>query len=101
MIQLGCTSRVANNSRRVSLTTLLLLLISLPAQLCVGQGLSSADTSIRRAVAFDQRSFIIHGKRELLFSGSIHYVRVPPSDWNTVFQMAKVSEFLPTGHAQA
>ncbi|CAB9530173.1 Beta-galactosidase [Seminavis robusta] len=40
-------------------------------------------------VAYNRRSFIIHGKPTLLLSGSIHYTRIPPSDWNNVFQMAK------------
>ena len=43
------------------------------------------------AVMYDQRSFIIHGRRTLLLSGSIHYTRVPPSDWNHVFLLAKVT----------
>ena len=42
-------------------------------------------------VAYSRRSFVIRGKRILLFSGSIHYTRVPPSDWDNVFRMAKVS----------
>jgi hypothetical protein len=46
---------------------------------------------VSSAVRYSQRSFIIYGKPTLLFSGSIHYTRVPPSDWNSVFQLAKVS----------
>ena len=40
-------------------------------------------------VSMDGRSVIIDGKRELLFSGAIHYSRVHPDDWNHTFQLAK------------
>lgn len=41
------------------------------------------------AVTYTQRSFKVHGKPRILLSGSIHYHRVPPSDWNNTFQLAK------------
>ena len=50
-------------------------------------GTPSSDAA---AVSYNQRSFIIDGKPRLLLSGSIHYTRVPPSDWNNVFRLAKV-----------
>ena len=50
----------------------------------------------RAAVSFSQRSFIINGKPTLLFSGSVHYMRVPPSDWNNLFKMAKVHKWKST-----
>lgn len=31
-----------------------------------------------RGVAYDGRSLIVNGNRELFFSGSIHYTRSPP-----------------------
>ena len=54
---------------------------------CDGNKSSKANPA---AVTFSQRSFIINGKPRLLFSGSIHYTRVPPSDWDSVFKLAKV-----------
>jgi Glycosyl hydrolases family 35 len=41
------------------------------------------------SVSFDRRSFIIDGERVLLLSGSIHYSRVPPSDWEPAVLKAK------------
>lgn len=35
-----------------------------------------------KGVVYDGRSLIINGKRELLFSGSIHYPRSPPEVHN-------------------
>ena len=35
----------------------------------------------RSPVAFDQRSFLIRGRRELLISGEIHYARSPRQVW--------------------
>jgi len=31
-----------------------------------------------KEITYDSRSLIINGKRELLFSGSVHYPRSPP-----------------------
>lgn len=31
-----------------------------------------------KGVSYDGRSMIVNGERELLFSGSIHYPRMPP-----------------------
>jgi beta-galactosidase GanA len=41
------------------------------------------------SVAYDGRSFIIDGARELLLSGGMHYNRVPRADWDGVMKMAK------------
>lgn len=38
-----------------------------------------------RGVLYDGRSLIINGRRELLFSGSIHYTRSPPEVRNFLF----------------
>ncbi|CAI0445321.1 unnamed protein product [Linum tenue] len=40
-------------------------------------------------VTYDARSLIIHGKRELLFSGSIHYPRTTPDMWPKLLEDAK------------
>lgn len=47
-------------------------------------------TASTTGVTYTQRSFIINGKPTLLLSGSIHYTRIPPSDWESIFQLAKV-----------
>jgi hypothetical protein len=40
-------------------------------------------------VTFDERSLMIGGERELFLSGSVHYPRIVPADWDRVFQLAK------------
>ncbi|KDP29649.1 hypothetical protein JCGZ_18811 [Jatropha curcas] len=42
-----------------------------------------------REVSYDGRSLIINGKRELLFSGSIHYPRSTPDMWPELITKAK------------
>ncbi|XP_024017347.1 beta-galactosidase 11 [Morus notabilis] len=42
-----------------------------------------------QGVVDDGRSLIINGKRELLFSGSIHYTRSTPDMWPDIIQKAK------------
>jgi len=41
------------------------------------------------SITFDGRSLFINGKRELIFSGSIHYPRVPVALWDSVLDKAK------------
>ncbi|KAL6661951.1 hypothetical protein ACP70R_001335 [Stipagrostis hirtigluma subsp. patula] len=41
------------------------------------------------AVTYDRRSLMIDGKRELFFSGSIHYPRSPPEMWPDLMAKAK------------
>ncbi|GAB4853176.1 hypothetical protein Ancab_017363 [Ancistrocladus abbreviatus] len=41
------------------------------------------------SVTYDGRSLIINGKREIIFSGSIHYPRAPPDDWDDLIERAK------------
>ncbi|XP_019071397.1 beta-galactosidase 13-like isoform X2 [Solanum lycopersicum] len=42
-----------------------------------------------KGVSYDGRSMIVNGERELLFSGSIHYPRMPPEMWPDVIRKAK------------
>ncbi|KAE8669943.1 Beta-galactosidase 11 [Hibiscus syriacus] len=54
----------------------------------------SADEEVKVAnantgVTYDGRSLIINGKRELVFSGSIHYPRCPPEYWEDLIGKAK------------
>ena len=40
-------------------------------------------------IAYDATSFIIHGEKVFLHSGSLHYFRVPPDQWRQRFQLMK------------
>ncbi|RVW38626.1 Beta-galactosidase 13 [Vitis vinifera] len=42
-----------------------------------------------KTVTYDGRSLIVNGRRELLFSGSIHYPRSTPEMWPDILQKAK------------
>ncbi|KAK4345455.1 hypothetical protein RND71_035631 [Anisodus tanguticus] len=42
-----------------------------------------------KGVTYDARSMIVNGDRELLFSGSIHYPRMPPEMWPDIIRKAK------------
>lgn len=44
----------------------------------------------KRSVTYDGRSLIINGKRELFFSGSIHYPRMPPEVLNFYFRIVDI-----------
>lgn len=54
----------------ISKRLLLLALLSLLISCAVGEK--------TKGVTYDARSMIVNGERELLFSGSIHYPRMPP-----------------------
>ena len=38
-----------------------------------------------RMATWDRRSFMIGGERRLLLSGAVHYWRVPPHQWSSIF----------------
>ncbi|KAJ4714153.1 Beta-galactosidase [Melia azedarach] len=44
---------------------------------------------LKKDVSYDARSLIIKGKRDLFFSGSIHYPRMPPEMWGDILRKAK------------
>ncbi|KAK6282884.1 hypothetical protein POUND7_016709 [Theobroma cacao] len=48
-----------------------------------------AENKVNQGVTYDGRSVIINGKRELLFSGSIHYPRSTPDTWPDLLTKAK------------
>jgi hypothetical protein len=54
-------------------TALFVLLLS------IRHAITTASSS--PIVKYNQRSFVIDWHPTLLLSGSIHYTRVPPSDW--------------------
>lgn len=45
--------------------------------------------NVVKGVSYDGRSLIVNGRRELLFSGSIHYPRSPPEMWPDIIRKAK------------
>ncbi|ONK55389.1 uncharacterized protein A4U43_UnF3990 [Asparagus officinalis] len=59
-------------------------LLCLFALLCANVALAE-----NKPVTYDGRSLIINGKRELLFSGSIHYPRSVPEMWPDLIRKAK------------
>ncbi|XP_059653985.1 beta-galactosidase 13-like [Cornus florida] len=61
---------------------LVLAVLSLMVTSVVGEGKGIS-------VAYDGRSMIINGSREILFSGSIHYPRSPPEMWKDILKKAK------------
>lgn len=51
--------------------------------------LSLACSSARATVSYDDKAFIIDGKRKILISGSIHYPRSTPEMWPDLIRKAK------------
>mmetsp|Transcript_25590 Transcript_25590/g.50082 ORF Transcript_25590/g.50082 Transcript_25590/m.50082 type:complete len:1016 (+) Transcript_25590:3-3050(+) len=64
----------------------MMLLVLLP---WVTEAAALPRDAASNGVEFTNRSVIIDGKPTLLFSGAVHYPRVPRSDWGRVFAMAK------------
>ncbi|PNT68547.1 beta-galactosidase 11 [Brachypodium distachyon] len=52
---------------------------------CEAYGLTKEGT----AITFDRRSLMVDGRRDLFFSGSIHYPRSPPHMWPDLIARAK------------
>ncbi|XP_058106161.1 beta-galactosidase 11-like isoform X5 [Magnolia sinica] len=48
-----------------------------------------AHKKVTKGVTYDGRSLIINGRRELLFSGSVHYPRSTPETWPQIIAKAK------------
>ncbi|KAF8410413.1 hypothetical protein HHK36_002942 [Tetracentron sinense] len=63
------------------------LLLALLSSLLVSA--ISHDGKAVKGVTYDGRSLVVNGKRELLFSGSIHYPRSPPEMWHDILTKAK------------
>ena len=58
-------------------------------QLCVYLLLMSVFTSAATSISYDNRSVILNGERVLMLSGSIHYTRILPEEWEQVIILAK------------
>ncbi len=61
---------------------LLLGALALLSPLHANDGIFPAAPAAAATVTFDGKGFIIHGQREYLASGSIHYARVPRELWH-------------------
>ncbi|KAI4367230.1 hypothetical protein MLD38_022993 [Melastoma candidum] len=75
----------AMSSRRVILLLALVALALASSADARGKGYRRGNTT----VTYDGRSLIINGKRELLFSGSIHYPRSTVEMWPDLIRKAK------------
>ncbi|GMN48724.1 hypothetical protein TIFTF001_017899 [Ficus carica] len=88
-------SDCGNPCRQSAILLLLLVYASLLLQspsVANGHGHGHGHGGRRKhahGVVYDGRSLIINGKRELLFSGSIHYPRSTPDMWPELIQKAK------------
>ncbi|GAB2267879.1 hypothetical protein Dimus_002855 [Dionaea muscipula] len=51
---------------------------------------SNAAGSKEKGVSYDSRSLLINGKRELIFSGSIHYPRAQAENWGDLIRKSKL-----------
>ncbi|XP_010446366.1 PREDICTED: beta-galactosidase 14-like [Camelina sativa] len=68
----------------------ILLVISLCLEASHGGGEDDdKDEEKKKGVSYDETSLIINGKRELLFSGSVHYPRSTPEMWPSIIDKAK------------
>ncbi|KAK7310538.1 hypothetical protein RJT34_08104 [Clitoria ternatea] len=67
----------------VVLTTLLSIITGTHAQRKHGRQIKAQN------VTYDGRSLFINGRREILFSGSIHYPRSTPDKWSEILDYAR------------
>ncbi|XP_010431800.1 PREDICTED: beta-galactosidase 14 [Camelina sativa] len=83
------TSEIKMKSRTRYLIAILLV-ISLCLEASHGRGeYDDKDEEKKKGVSYDETSLIINGKRELLFSGSVHYPRSTPEMWPSIIDKAK------------
>ncbi|KAL6846042.1 hypothetical protein ACP4OV_023490 [Aristida adscensionis] len=68
------------------------LVVALAAALALLPGPAAAGWSLTKkgtVITYDERSLMIDGKRDLFFSGAIHYPRSPPEMWPRLIKKAK------------
>ncbi|GAB4838514.1 hypothetical protein Ancab_028060 [Ancistrocladus abbreviatus] len=80
---------VARSSHAVVLALLFLAVISRAVHGGEDKDDKEGIIGDKTPVTYDGRSLIIHGKREFIFSGSIHYPRAPADDWDNLIEKAK------------
>ncbi|KAG7618891.1 D-galactoside/L-rhamnose binding SUEL lectin domain [Arabidopsis thaliana x Arabidopsis arenosa] len=66
-----------------------LIAILLVISLC-SKASSHDDEKKKKGVTYDGTSLIINGKRELFFSGSVHYPRSTPDMWPSIIDKARI-----------
>ncbi|CAN1192507.1 Beta-galactosidase 13 [Linum perenne] len=78
------------NIMAVFATAFFVVFIILLSPAVIVDALGNNETlSVPTGVTYDARSLIIHGKRELLYSASIHYPRSTPEMWPKLLEDAK------------
>jgi hypothetical protein len=67
------------------------VLLLAAAALLAGAASGSKWTFTKKGsvVSYDERSLLIDGRRDLFFSGAIHYPRSPPEMWPKLLKIAK------------
>ncbi|KAI5402303.1 beta-galactosidase 13 [Lathyrus oleraceus] len=82
-------------TRLRTIAFLSILLVLLPAIVAArGKGKAKATAKHNRVagihnVTYDGKSLFVNGRRELLFSGSIHYTRSTPEMWSSILDRAR------------
>ncbi|GAB2225222.1 hypothetical protein Droror1_Dr00006013 [Drosera rotundifolia] len=72
-----------------SLPEAILFISAIPPTVHVNGDDDDRGSGKEMGVAYDSRSLLIHGKRELVFSGSIHYPRAQAEDWDDLLLKAR------------
>ena len=65
------------------------LLLAAALLASAASGLKWTFTKKGSVVSYDERSLLIDGRRDLFFSGAIHYPRSPPEMWPKLLKIAK------------
>ncbi|KAL1190208.1 Beta-galactosidase 14 [Cardamine amara subsp. amara] len=68
----------------------ILLVVSVCSKASHGGGEDDNEQKKKKGVTYDGTSLIINGKRQLLFSGSIHYPRSTPEMWPSIIEKARI-----------
>ncbi|CAA7016575.1 unnamed protein product [Microthlaspi erraticum] len=71
------------------LTAVLVVLLSASSSFAAKKKVKVAKKRSNKEVTYDGTSLIVDGKRELLYSGSIHYPRSTPEMWPHIIKRAK------------
>ncbi|CAH2051537.1 unnamed protein product [Thlaspi arvense] len=71
------------------LLAILVILLSFSGALSSDDEEKTTSKNTKKEVTYDGTSLIINGKRELLYSGSIHYPRSTPDMWPNIIKRAK------------
>ncbi|KAL0733187.1 hypothetical protein Bca4012_009397 [Brassica carinata] len=81
--------RIHSSNHPWLLLAILVVLLSFPGALSSKDKEKETSKNTKKEVTYDGTSLIINGKRELLYSGSIHYPRSTPDMWPKIIKKAK------------